>query len=167
MRKPFWDEGTSMIRKPTWENPYDNSDQIGISWLHPWKNWQIWTPKNGGLVQMIFFFNWVIFRFQNFSGVSCLGSVFFVPHEPSPILERCLGFYFWNIFTTHKLGERWSYGWWFRNPANQLRLVVEIYIACGMPWNFWTINNMMLTTCFFKWVASTTKPELWFQLTLR
>ena len=125
---PFWDEGTSMIRKPTWENPYDNSDQIGISWLHPWKIEKFEPQK--GLVQMMFFFNWVIFRFQNFQG--CLfGECFFVPHEPSLILERCLGVYFWKIFTTHKLGERWSYGWWFRNPANQLRLVVEIPLFTG------------------------------------
>ena len=40
------------------------------------------------------------------------------------------------------------YCWWFRNPANQLMLVVEIpsfpgvvYISGGWDWDFWTINS--------------------------
>ena len=48
------------------------------------------------------------------------------------------------------------YCWWFRNPANQLRLVVDpiIYKVLYIPggyWDFWTINSMKAThICHFK-----------------
>ncbi len=58
------------------------------------------------------------------------------------------------------------YCWWFRNPANQLRLVVfsVIYKGCFksqvVVWDFWTINSIMLVTLhllavyFCEWMNS-------------
>ena len=50
------------------------------------------------------------------------------------------------------------YCWWFRNPANQLRLVVypTIYrgfstIPGGWPWDFWTINSIKQCNDPFRW----------------
>ena len=43
--------------------------------------------------------------------------------------------------------QTWEYCWWFRNPANQLRLVVYpivykvLYIQTVVVWDFWCINN--------------------------
>ncbi len=48
---------------------------------------------------------------------------------------------------TQHLGH-FCYCWWFRNPANQLRLVVyptvcrALYITGGWEWDFWTINSI-------------------------
>ena len=58
----------------------------------------------------------------------------------------------WCLLIRIKSG--WWYCWWFRNPANQLRLVVEIpwftvtgfqNIPGGFSPDFWTINSIL--TC--------------------
>ena len=120
-----------------------------VTWVHhsfmintPWKiNME---PKNGGLVQMIFLFNWVISSFHReiFRGVS-IQSLRFVPWVQSR-RDRVFDQTFWVIFDCH-MGVKDSELTW--PVAKRLKLFGITYL----------VGKISRSNCFFqgplaKWV---------------
>ena len=56
----------------------------------------------------------------------------------------------WRCISLLKMGIFYCYCWWFRNPApfeaGSLSCYLRgfIYIPSGWPWDFWTINSILV-----------------------